>query len=118
MRLYEKFRPPDLEQVIGHEAAKKQIECTLRSGWGGKAFWISGRPEQERRRWRGSLRRTGRARCSSKSTARPRLISLMSWARTRWVHNMMVNEGLLKKDSPRGVWEIGGKGKAYLHQND
>ncbi len=42
MRLYEKFRPPDLEQVIGHEAAKKQIQCTLRNGWGGKAFWISG----------------------------------------------------------------------------
>jgi hypothetical protein len=24
-----------------------------------------------------------------------------------------VNEGLLKKDSPRGVWEISGKGQSY-----
>jgi restriction system protein len=29
----------------------------------------------------------------------------------------MVNEGLLKKDSPRGVWEISDKGRRYLEQN-
>jgi hypothetical protein len=29
----------------------------------------------------------------------------------------MVNEGLLKKDSPRGVWEISDKGKNYLSQS-
>lgn len=26
----------------------------------------------------------------------------------------MVNEGLLKKDSPRGVWEISEKGRSHL----
>ncbi len=42
MRLYEKCRPPTLDQVVGHEKAKKQIACVLGSGWGGKAWWISG----------------------------------------------------------------------------
>jgi restriction system protein len=35
----------------------------------------------------------------------------------QWARNSMVNEGLLKKDSPRGVWEISDKGKDYLKQN-
>ena len=42
MRLYEKYRPKTLEEVVGQENAKKQIEIALRSGWGGKAYWISG----------------------------------------------------------------------------
>jgi DNA polymerase-3 subunit gamma/tau len=42
MRLYEKHRPKTLEEVVGQEDAKRQIECSLRSGWGGKAYWISG----------------------------------------------------------------------------
>lgn len=42
MKLYEKYRPTTLEQVVGHDKAKRQIECVLRNGWGGKAFWISG----------------------------------------------------------------------------
>jgi replication-associated recombination protein RarA len=42
MRLYEKVRPPTLDAVVGHEKAKKQIACAMRSGLGGKAFWISG----------------------------------------------------------------------------
>jgi len=29
----------------------------------------------------------------------------------------MVNEGLLKKNSPRGVWEISEKGKSHLKQD-
>jgi len=31
--------------------------------------------------------------------------------------NSMVNEGLLKKDSPHGIWEISDRGKQYLSQN-
>jgi replication-associated recombination protein RarA len=42
MRLYEKYRPRDLAEVIGHDHAKRQIQCVLRNGWGGQAFWISG----------------------------------------------------------------------------
>ena len=30
----------------------------------------------------------------------------------------MVNEGLLKKDSSRGVWEISDKGKSYLRKRN
>jgi hypothetical protein len=36
----------------------------------------------------------------------------------QWARNSMVNEGLLKNDSPRGVWEISDKGKKHLEQND
>jgi hypothetical protein len=32
----------------------------------------------------------------------------------QWARNNMVNEGLLKTDSPRGVWEITEGGRAYL----
>jgi len=32
----------------------------------------------------------------------------------QWARNSMVNEGLLKKDSPRGVWEITDKGVDYV----
>ena len=42
MRLYEKYRPQSLAEVIGHDQAKSQIQCVLRHGWGGQAFWISG----------------------------------------------------------------------------
>jgi hypothetical protein len=35
----------------------------------------------------------------------------------RWARNLMANEGLLKKNSPRGIWEISDKGKDYLQQN-
>lgn len=36
----------------------------------------------------------------------------------QWARNSMVNEGLLKNDSPRGVWEISDKGRNYLKQQD
>ena len=42
MRLYEKHRPKTLDEVVGQQDAKKQIEISLRSGWGGKAWWFSG----------------------------------------------------------------------------
>ncbi len=32
----------------------------------------------------------------------------------QWARNSMVKEGLLKADSPRGVWEIADKGRAML----
>ena len=34
----------------------------------------------------------------------------------QWARNSMVNEGLLKGDSPRGVWEITDAGQARLKQ--
>ena len=34
----------------------------------------------------------------------------------QWARNSMVREGLLKADSPRGVWEISDKGQAVLLQ--
>jgi len=40
------------------------------------------------------------------------------WRNTaQWARNTMVNEGLLKKDSPRGIWEITEKGKNYLKEH-
>jgi len=32
----------------------------------------------------------------------------------QWARNTMVNEGLLKNDSPRGFWEISDTGRKYL----
>lgn len=43
------------------------------------------------------------------------------WRNTAmWERNTMVNEGLLEKDSPHGIWEITEKGKIYLkeHSNE
>jgi len=34
----------------------------------------------------------------------------------QWARNSMVNEGLLKSGSPRGVWEITEKGREYLKE--
>lgn len=34
----------------------------------------------------------------------------------QWARNSMVNEGLLKNDSPRGIWEISEKGRLFLTQ--
>jgi restriction system protein len=38
------------------------------------------------------------------------------WNTARWERNNMVQEGLLKRDSPYGVWEITEKGEAYLRK--
>jgi hypothetical protein len=40
---------------------------------------------------------------------------MLRWRNTtQWARNAMVNEGLMKDDSPRGVWEIDEAGRAYL----
>lgn len=40
------------------------------------------------------------------------------WKNTaQWCRMKMVNEGLLSKNSPNGIWEITEKGKEYLKQN-
>jgi restriction system protein len=39
------------------------------------------------------------------------------WSNTaQWARSNMVNEGLLKDNSPRGIWEISDKGRTYLSQ--
>jgi len=34
----------------------------------------------------------------------------------QWARNSMIRDGLLKGDSPRGVWEISDKGRAALKE--
>ena len=40
--LYEKYRPQTFEQVLGQDKAIRQIQLAGRTGFGGRAFWISG----------------------------------------------------------------------------
>ncbi len=35
----------------------------------------------------------------------------------QWARNSMVNEGLLKNDSPRGIWEVSDKGGKYISES-
>ena len=42
MRLYEKYRPKALADVIGQPKAVRTVERTLSNGAGGTAWWISG----------------------------------------------------------------------------
>lgn len=45
----------------------------------------------------------------------PSYPNTVRWRNTaQWCRNSMVQEGLLKADSPRGVWEISDKGKEAL----
>ena len=40
------------------------------------------------------------------------------WRNTaQWARNTMVNEGLLRNNSPHGIWEITEKGKNYLKEH-
>ena len=40
------------------------------------------------------------------------------WRNTaQWARNTMIKEGLLKKDSPRGIWEITENGKIYSKEH-
>jgi len=42
MNLYDKYRPNDFDGVLGQDKAIRQIQLAGRTGFGGKAFWISG----------------------------------------------------------------------------
>ena len=42
MRLYEKYRPAALAEVLGQDKAVTRIGRMLESGIGGRAFWLSG----------------------------------------------------------------------------
>jgi DNA polymerase III gamma/tau subunit len=42
MQLYEKYRPKQLDQVIGQDKAVKTITRLIQNGAGGRCFWISG----------------------------------------------------------------------------
>jgi replication-associated recombination protein RarA len=42
MNLYERYRPQTFEQVIGQDKAIRQIRLAGKTGFGGKAFWVSG----------------------------------------------------------------------------
>ena len=40
------------------------------------------------------------------------------WKNTaQWARNELVSDGLLEKDTARGIWQITGKGKDYLKNN-
>ena len=41
-KLFEKYRPATFGDVLGQPKAVKQIGRVLQSGWGGRAYWISG----------------------------------------------------------------------------
>ena len=42
MQLYEKYRPKQLDQIIGQDKAVKTISRLIQNGAGGRCFWISG----------------------------------------------------------------------------
>ncbi len=43
----------------------------------------------------------------------------LRWRNTaQWERFKMVNEGLLRRDSPRGIWAITDKGRTYLRQHE
>jgi DNA polymerase III gamma/tau subunit len=42
MRLYEKYRPLNLDGVIGQPKAVKTVQRFIQTGAGGRSFWISG----------------------------------------------------------------------------
>ncbi len=45
----------------------------------------------------------------------PSLPKQKRWENTaQWARNTMINKGLLKADSPRGIWEITKQGQIYL----
>ena len=39
------------------------------------------------------------------------------WNNVCWTRNALVNEGLFRNDSPRGVWELSQQGKDYVEQH-
>ena len=41
-RLFEKYRPIALGEVLGQDKAINKVRFLLERGWGGRAWWISG----------------------------------------------------------------------------
>lgn len=41
-KLFEKYRPAELGEIVGQARAVKQIGAILARGWGGRGYWISG----------------------------------------------------------------------------
>jgi hypothetical protein len=42
---------------------------------------------------------------------------IIRWRKTgQWCRNTMVRQGLLKRDSPRGIWEISEEGKRLFRR--
>jgi replication-associated recombination protein RarA len=40
--LFEQYRPERLADVVGQQAAVRQVQAVLKRGWGGRAWWITG----------------------------------------------------------------------------
>jgi replication-associated recombination protein RarA len=40
--LFEAYRPRTLAEVVGQDAAVRQVKAVLARGWGGRAWWITG----------------------------------------------------------------------------
>ena len=43
MQLYEQHRPRTWTDVIGQEKAVRKAQTILKRGWGGRAWWLSGK---------------------------------------------------------------------------
>ncbi|MHC4622205.1 MAG: hypothetical protein ACYTEQ_31100, partial [Planctomycetota bacterium] len=42
MSIYEKYRPHTFDDVLGQDKAVRQLQRVIESGWGERAYWISG----------------------------------------------------------------------------
>jgi DNA polymerase-3 subunit gamma/tau len=42
MRLFEKYRPQKLNEIVGQKKAVETVKSLMKSGLGGRAYWISG----------------------------------------------------------------------------
>lgn len=92
--------------VSGHEYRKAILECLLAIGGRATAHDVLEAVEQK---------------------MKPRFTredyGLLRYGQIRWRTNAMyerkhmVMEGLLKRDSPRGIWEISDKGRQWLSQH-
>lgn len=98
--------PMQSKTVPGHEYRKPILEYLVASGGRGAVHDILEAVEQKMK-----LRLTQKD------------YELLRYGQIRWSTNAMyerkhmVLEGLLKKDSPRGIWEITEQGKNWLSQN-
>ena len=83
-------------------------------------FWRRSRQWEVRARSSDVVDRVRRIRCNTSSrmwiTRRWRLTrSMQRWRNTaHWARYELVQDGLLKDDSKRGIWEISEKGRQFL----